>query len=75
MIMHVAEKLTAELSGINVTAGGNMLQNVETLKKLPECDCVVLVEKCLESKYSTVELEIEKATDLQKNIVGCVVFE
>ena len=75
MIMHVAEKLTAELSGIHVTAGGNMLQDVETLKKLPKCDCVVLVEKCLESKYSTVELEIEKATDLQKNIVGCVVFE
>ena len=74
-VKHVAEKLAAELSGINVTAGGNMLQEVETLKKLPECDCVVLVEKCLDSKYSTVEQEIEKATDLQKKIVGCVVFE
>ena len=52
-----------------------MLQEVETLKKLPECDYVVLVEKCLDSKYSIVEQEIEKATDLQKNIVGCVVFE
>lgn len=74
-LQHVADKLSAELSGMQVKAGGNMLQNVETLKMLPECDGVVLVEQCMTAKYSTVEQEIEKTTDLQKNIVGCVVFE
>lgn len=38
----------------------------ETLKKLPECDGVVLVEQCMDAKYSTVAMEIERVTDLQK---------
>lgn len=71
----VAGRLAADLAGVKVLVGGNMLQDVETIKKLPECDGVVLVEQCMNTKYSTVELEIERTTDLQKNVVGCVVFE
>ena len=36
----------AELPEIKVVSGGNMLKDVDTLKKLPECDGVILDEEC-----------------------------
>ena len=75
VLSEVTDRLAAGLAGIHVMAGGNMLQDAETLKKLPECDGVVLVEQCMDAKYSTVAMEIERVTDLQKSVIGCVVFE
>lgn len=71
----IVSRLSAGLSGIKVTAGGNLLRDAEGLKKLPECDGVILIEQCGKSLYSDVEQEIEKAGDLQKPVVGCIVFE
>ena len=55
----LAKALETELPEITVVAGGNMLKDVETLKKLPECDGVVLVEACGLSKYGDIAQEIE----------------
>ena len=63
VLAEVTDRLAAGLAGIRVMAGGNMLQDAETLKKLPECDGVVLVEQCMD------------ATDLQKSVIGCVIFD
>lgn len=71
----VASELSDRLSDVKVVLGGNILNNVEALRKLPECDGIVLVEQCGESLYSEVELELEKVCDLRKTVVGCVVFE
>lgn len=71
----VADRLSAELRDVEVNFGGNMFQNVETLKMLPEVDGVILVEQCRSSVYGKIELEIEKVLDLQKEVVGCVVLE
>ena len=70
-----AEALEKELSGIRVISGNCMLEDAETVKKLPECDGVVFVEQCGMSKYSALELEIERVKDLGKSVVGCVVLE
>ena len=75
VLAHAAEALKSELGEIQVVAGNNMLENVETVRELPECDGVILVEQCGVSKYSAVEAEIEKILDLKKSVVGCVVFE
>ncbi len=75
VLAHAAEALKSELGEIQVVAGNNMLEDVQTVRELPECDGVILVEQCGVSKYSTVEAEIEKVIDLKKNVVGCVVFE
>lgn len=75
LIDQITEKLNNKLEDVEVTSGGNLLLNAESLKKLPECDAVVLVEQCGVSKYSSVELEIEKIQDLDKKVIGCVVFE
>ena len=61
-----AEALEKELSGIRVISGNCMLEDAETVKKLPECGM---------SKYSALELEIERVKDLGKSVVGCVVLE
>ncbi len=74
-IAKVAGELGEALKGMEIVAEGNMLQDSELLRKLPECDGVVLVEQCGCSTYSGVKLEAEKIVDLQKKIVGCVVFE
>lgn len=74
-ISRVASELAGRLPGINVVSGGNILHNADGLRKLPECGGLVLIEQCGESLYSQVALEIEKASDLQKTVVGCVVFE
>ena len=70
----LAKALASELPEITIISGGNMLKDVETLKKLPECDGVVLVEECGVSKYGDIALEIEKVKDLEKSVVGCVVI-
>ena len=70
----LAKVLETELPEITVVVGGNMLKDVETLKKLPECDGVVLVEACGLSKYGDIAQEIEKIRDLDKSVVGCVVI-
>lgn len=74
-IGQVASELAGRLSGVTVVSGGNVLHNAQGLRKLPECDGVVLVEQCGKSLYSEVQLEIEKASDLHKPVVGCIVFE
>ncbi len=71
----VSEKLVAELGDCQVVKGGNLLENAAALEKLSDADAVVFVEECKVSKYSQVELELEKAKDLQKEVLGCVVLE
>ena len=75
VINGIASELAERLSEIKVVFGGNILHNAEGLLKLPECDGAVLVEACKDSLYSAVELEIERICDLQKTVVGCVVYE
>ncbi len=74
-LAEVVSGLESRLDGVQVITGGNVLMDEQALRKLPECDSVVLVEQCKYSGYSDVALEIEKARDLDKTLVGCVVFE
>ena len=74
LVEAIAKALKDALPEITVVSGGNMLKDVDTLKNLPECDGVVLVEACGVSKHGDIALEIEKATDLGKSVLGCVVI-
>lgn len=75
LVNKITSELAGRLSEIKVIFGGDILHNEEGLKRLPECDGIILVEQCGDSLYSEVELEIERASDLQKPVVGCIVFE
>lgn len=74
-IVQVADYLKANLPNVQVITGGNILQNVNAIQKLSECDSVVLVEQCNCSSYHSIELELEKVYDLKKEVIGFVVFE
>ena len=67
--------LQKNLEGYELTAGANMLEDAETLRKLPECEGVVLVEQTGISSYADMTLEIEKIRSMGKAIVGCVVVD
>ena len=75
VIAAAAEQLKARLSGIQMVCAGSVLQSSEALRKLPECDGVILVEQCKHSAYGEIKAEVEKASDLKKPVIGCVVFE
>lgn len=71
----VTSELTGRLTDMEVAWGGNVFNDAEGLRKLSQCDGVILVEQCGQSLYSNVELEIEKIRDMEKKIIGCIVFE
>lgn len=73
-VAEVAQKLRTEMPEIEILSGGSMLNTVETLTMLPKCEGVILVEQCNISKYGEIAQELEKAQDLGKSVVGCVVI-
>lgn len=69
----VADALAQE--NINVMMGGNLLRDPAAPEKLPECDCVLLVEKCGSSSYANILLTAERIADQNKILLGCVLVE
>lgn len=74
-IESVCKGLSGCLANIKIVAGDNLLRCAETLKKLPECDGVILVEQSGKSVCSVVGQEIDAVNDLNKAVIGCIVFE
>lgn len=74
-IAQVSEKLEGQLKGARILAGENLLQCAETIRKLPGCDGVILVEQSRESTVTAVRQEMEAIQDLDKTIIGCVMFD
>ncbi len=74
-VIQVADQLREHLPDMQIIPGGNILQNVNAIQKLSDCEGVVLVEQCNVSSYQSVELELEKICDLKKEMIGFVVYE
>ena len=73
-LQSVASGLEAQLSGVELICGENIAQSLQTLKLVPECDGVLLVEQRGVSSCSTIEQEKELAESLGKKIVGCIIL-
>ncbi len=54
---------------------GSLDKDTNALKALDKCDDVVLLAKCNETNYKSINDYKERLLDLNKNIVGCVVEE
>ncbi len=74
-VEETARQLSSKLPDRQVVTGGNLLKNADMLRKLQECGAVVFVEHCGHSTYGNVELELERAAGLKKQVAGFVVFE
>ena len=70
----LAQSLSRRLPGFALTVGKNMAEDVDTRKKLPDCDGVILVEKAEASRAGAVQQEIEMIGNVGKEIVGAVVI-
>lgn len=74
MLQEIAGKLRPMLRGIELQVASDMNESAATLKKLPECDGVILVEERGTSKFAGIEQEIEVIKNLKKKIIGCIVY-
>ena len=70
----LAQSLARRLPDCVLTVGKNMAEDVDTRKKLPDCDGVILVEKAEASRAGAVQQEIEMIGNVGKEIVGAVVI-
>lgn len=62
-------------AAISVEACGSLLSSAQTLEALPQCDAVLLVERCGSSKYQDVLLALERIEDQNKPVIGCVLLD
>lgn len=58
-----------------IVLGNNMLADGETIKKLLNCDGIILVEQVRKSHTAMISEEIDMAHNFDKKIVGCIVVE
>ena len=71
----IQENLSERLPDKKILCGYDMLHFSETLKMLPQCEGIILVEQTKFSTLSIIEEEIILAQTLGKEIVGCIVLE
>lgn len=69
------KEITTMFSNVQVVCGQSMITDVDTLAMVNDCEAIILVEKCYESKYSNIEKELQIAFDLGKEVLGVVVEE
>ena len=74
LLQDIAKKLSPLLKGTILSVASNMNESAATLKLLPECDAVILVEERGNSKFPEIEQELEVIRNLKKNVIGCIVL-
>ena len=62
------------LTGLTVTAGGNLDSQADAIRKAASCDAVILVEKRRESSFAGIERELDIVRSLDKKVLGCIVL-
>lgn len=70
-----SEKLQQLLPEKQLLCGSYVKTDVETVKMLPKCDAVILVEKCQCSTMKGIEAELDSVRSLKKKVIGCIVSE
>lgn len=73
-LQNIAGKLGPLLKGVELQVAPDMNESPATLKQLPECDGVILVEERGSSKMTGIEQEIEVIRNLKKKVIGCIVL-
>lgn len=63
------------MTDIKLTACGSVLENVNAVRGLSQCDAVLLLEKCGSSRYHRISREIARINDIKKPLLGCVTVE
>ena len=75
LINRLVGVLQPKLPQVKLLCCGSLLQDAKAVQSLPECDGVLLVEKCGASRYSNIARTVERVKDAQKQLVGCIIEE
>lgn len=70
----VRSDIAPALTGLSVTAGGNLDSQADAIRKAASCDAVILVEKRKSSSFSGIERELDIVRSLDKKVLGCIVL-
>lgn len=68
-------KLQQRLPDIKLVAGGSLIADAAAVRMLSLCQGVILLVKKGESRYSAVSREIDRVSDLDKRLIGCIIAE
>lgn len=70
----VRDNLASYLTDTEIIAGANVLEDVETLKELSQCDAVILLEETQFSTFNMIEDELSAINDLNKKVIGVILM-
>lgn len=62
-------------AGVQAITCGSLLRDPQVLEALPDCDGVLLAEKCGCSRYTGVLQEMEAVQDQDKKLLGCILLD
>lgn len=74
MLKELADELAPQIPDIQLMVSPDMNQATDTLRRLAECEAVILVEEREASKCRKIQKEKESIDALKKPILGCVIF-
>lgn len=72
---NVAGEMKKRLPEKQILCSGDVSTDINTLKILPYCDGIVLVEECGVSEHPAIEVEMDHIQNLKKKLIGCIVLE
>lgn len=70
----LAGKLSGRMPDLQLTVGGDMNRDTDTLRLLAKCDGVILAEKREVSKCREIQKEKESIDALKKPVLGCIIL-
>lgn len=68
-------RLQEGLTDVKLTACGSILEDVNAVRGLSQCDAVLLLEKCGSSRYHRISREMAQINDANKPLMGCIIVE
>lgn len=70
-----AARLQEGLTEVKLTACGSILEDVNAVRCLAQCDAVLLLAKCGSSRYYRISREMARINDAKKPLMGCIIVE
>lgn len=71
----IKENLADYLKEVNIITGASILEDADTIRALPQCDAIILLEETSVSTFNMIEQELSVIKDLKKSIIGCILLE
>ena len=71
----IESKLKELIKDKTLIFAGSIDKDINALKALDKCEDVIILAKCNETGYKSINEQKERLTDLNKNVIGCLVVE